>query len=407
MSDKNFKASERISPFLLAPFYPRKTIRKVANSTSITTILLLFSVVGFTHFLQRMVDFKNGGWQDLSELLPVVSLVTILGVLGMCFTALVTASAGRIFGGNASNRKIFTAFAWGTTPVMWIAPIVAATLYLISQERREVIFLPINEVTALSINIVFLCTSFWSLIITIIMIMDLERFGITRTIATYFSAFLVVSLLMTVSVRAFLWQPFNIPAGSQMPTLLIGDHIFVSKYAYGYSRFSFPFSPALFEGRVFGNEPKRGDVVVFRLPHDNSQDYIKRVIGLPGDEIEIRGGQLLINGKAVQRRRLEDYILKGKNGLRNIPQYEEVLPNQVFYRVLETKQNSRWDNVGPYKVPADHYFFLGDNRDNSNDSRGTVGMVPFENLVGRAEIIFMSVSPDGSSRSGRILTLIR
>lgn len=407
MPDKKIKASQSIPLFFLAPFRPRKTIRQLANSTSITIIFFLFSAVGFTHFLQRMVDIQNGGWQNLPELLPIVGLVTILGMLGMCFTALITAGIGRMLGGKASNRKIFAAFAWGATPIMWIVPIVAATLYLISQERREVIFLSLNDETALTINIVILCAGLWSLIITIVMIKEVERFGITQTIATYLSSFLVVSLLMTVSVRVLLWQPFNIPAGSQMPTLLVGDHILVSKYAYGYSRFSFPFNSSLFKGRILGREPERGDVVVFRLPYDNSQDYIKRVIGLPGDEIEMSSGQLLINGNAVERQRVEDYIINSKDGLRNIPQYEEVLPNKVSYRVLETKQNSRWDNVGPFKVPTGHYFFLGDNRDNSHDSRGTVGMVPSENLVGRAEIIFMSISTDGSNRSGRILKLVR
>lgn len=240
-----------------------------------------------------------------------------------------------------------------------------------------------------------------------ITIMENKYFGMARAVVLYCSAIVVVILLISVIARTFLWQPFNSPSGSQMPTLLVGDYFFVSKYAYGYSRFSLPFNSLLFEGRLFGREPNRGDIAVFRLPSNTNLAYVKRVVGLPGDEIEVRGGQLFINGNAVPRQRVEDFIEKDKFGARKIPQYEETLPNQVTYRVLDARPNSRWDNVGPYKVPADHYFFLGDNRDNSHDSRGKIGMVPFENLIGRAEIIFMSTAHDGSSRSGRTLTSVQ
>jgi signal peptidase I len=217
-----------------------------------------------------------------------------------------------------------------------------------------------------------------------------------RDIVTIF----VHALIIAFVVRVFLYQPFNIPSGSMQSTLLIGDYLFVSKLSYGYSRYSFPFGVNLFSGRVLGAEPKRGDVVVFKLPRDNSTDYIKRVIGLPGDEISVRRGILFINGREVPRRRVSDFVQIEQDGREaRTPRYEETLPNGVKYNVLDAKQNGEFDDVGPYKVPAGHYFMMGDNRDNSTDSREQsprygVGYVPYENLVGRADIIFFSAAVD-------------
>ena len=207
----------------------------------------------------------------------------------------------------------------------------------------------------------------------------------------------VEALAIAMFVRVFFYQPFNIPSGSMKETLLIGDYLFVSKLSYGYSKFSFPFSPDLFSGRIFGAEPKRGDVVVFKLPRDNSTDYIKRVIGLPGDEIQMKNGQLFINGQAVPKVRDGEFVTR-EDGIpsRHIPVYDETLPNGVKYKVLDSDPNGPYDNTGVYKVPEGHYFMMGDNRDNSTDSRvrSAVGFVPFENLVGRAEVIFFSAKVD-------------
>jgi signal peptidase I len=230
---------------------------------------------------------------------------------------------------------------------------------------------------------------------------------------------LVPALLIALLIRTLLFEAFNIPSGSMKATLLVGDYLFVSKYSYGYSHYSLPYSPELFSGRIFGAMPQRGDVVVFRLPKDDSIDYIKRVIGLPGDRIKVVDGLLFINGTAVKRERVKDFI--DDEGAVPIPvrRWRETLPNGVTYETLDLQEDGPLENTQEYRVPPGRYFMMGDNRDNSADSRvlSAVGYVPFENLVGKARLIFFSMG-DGVSawrfwdwpwavRWSRLFTIVR
>ena len=215
-----------------------------------------------------------------------------------------------------------------------------------------------------------------------------EKGGIWETVKV-----IVQALILALVIRTFLFQPFSIPSGSMMPTLLVGDYLFVSKWSYGFSKYSFPFSPPLFNGRILASQPTRGDVVVFRKPNEESVDYIKRLIGLPGDRVQVRDDILYLNGKAVPREKIDDFIAEDGS---HVPQYRETLPNGASYVTLDLSPNSAGDNTREFVVPPGHYFMMGDNRDNSLDSRFDVGYVPFQNLVGKAQVIFFSVEDDVS-----------
>ena len=211
---------------------------------------------------------------------------------------------------------------------------------------------------------------------------------------------IILAIFVAILIRSFLFEPFNIPSGSMKPNLLEGDFIFVSKYSYGYSRHSFPFSLGdskgkLLAGKVLSKTPKRGDVVVFKTPQNNRTDYIKRVIGLPGDKIKIINGEILINETKIIRKKIDPFIDKHKNqiiinnGRRR--QYLEYFYDKEI-KILDIKDYTFADNTKQFIVPKNNFFVMGDNRDNSQDSRfTTVGFIPFENIVGKAQFIFFSL----------------
>jgi signal peptidase I len=226
---------------------------------------------------------------------------------------------------------------------------------------------------------------------------------IARSLGTLGVIVLVLTAGSPVLIRTFLFQPFSTPSGSMTPTLQVGDYFFVAKYAYGYSRFSLPFSPPLFAGRIFGSEPARGDLVVFRLPKDNSTDYVKRVVGLPGDRIQMKQGLLHINEAPVKREWLAGFVggeACGPDPASMVKRWRETLPNGVSHEILDCVDGGFYDDTGVYTVPAGHFFMMGDNRDNSTDSRvlSAMGYVPLENIIGRAGLIFFSRAP----RSGGV-----
>ncbi len=203
---------------------------------------------------------------------------------------------------------------------------------------------------------------------------------------------LFYALIIALVIRSLLLQPFYIPSSSMEPTLLVGDRLFVSKYTYGYSKHSFPFSPPILKNRVFFSEPKRGDVVVFKTPADNRTDYIKRLIGLPGDKIQFIDSNLYLNNSEILKSRISktDKIFCGSETI-DVFTFEEILPNNLSYSTVYLK-NFSYNNSDEFIVPENHYFFLGDNRDCSKDSRflSSVGYVHKDNLVGKAQFIFFS-----------------
>lgn len=211
--------------------------------------------------------------------------------------------------------------------------------------------------------------------------------SLTDTIKTVCYAIVIAGL-----IRTFWFEPFKIPSGSMYPTLEVGDFLFISKYTYGYSRHSFPFSFPQFEGRIWQDLPKRGDVVVFKSPTDIRPDFIKRIIGLPGDTIQVKEGRLYINGQLINRKDVGQYVIREYTPFpQTFNEYIETLPEGKTHRILEYSDEAETvDNTPLFKIPEGHYFMMGDNRDNSNDSRQIIGMVPLDNIEGKARFLFYS-----------------
>ena len=201
-----------------------------------------------------------------------------------------------------------------------------------------------------------------------------------------------IAIIIALLIRSFIFEPFNIPSGSMKPNLLVGDYLFVTKWSYGYSKHSLPFSLPIIKGRIFYNQPERGDIAVFKTPEDNRTDYIKRIIGLPGDEIIVINGIVFLNNVALPKIQIENF--KEKNSLGQtieIAQFKEILMKKN-YNILDLLNNGIADNTNTFKVPSDYFFVMGDNRDNSQDSRfKNIGFIPKSNLVGKARIIFFSL----------------
>ena len=380
------------SPWLTVWLSPRQTIEHlVANRP--TYLVWLLAVLGTVASLYNQITVVVGttylfGWQLA---LSLVLFGALAGTVWLYLAGLTLSWIGGLLGGAAPALHMRAAFAWS----WW--PTILGFVAIVAIEAT-------HAITADVVPLLVAATSLWSLIVFLLMLGRVEHFGFWRTILTYLFN-LVLGLAIALFIPSFLYQPFDIPSGSMRPTLLVGDYVFASKFAYGYSRFSLPYSRFLPAGRVFASEPARGDVVVFRRPKDTATDYVKRVVGLPGDRIQMKRGELLINDTPVKRERLADaddaQDVCGSDFKGNVQRWRETLPNGISYETLDCVDNGSPDDTDVYAVPDGQFFVLGDNRDNSIDSRvPAVGYIPFLNLIGRVSVIFFS-RDDGDGKPAR------
>jgi signal peptidase I len=376
---------------------PRETIEHIVATRPrhlVWPLAILGSIAGL--YGQLVSAGAAGGLAGWRIWLGFVLLSAVAGIVWLYLSALILSWIGRLLGGHASTLELRAVVAWSAVPSILGFIVVLLVSAAISPARLG------------GLALLVIGSWLWSLVVFLLMLGRVQHFGFWRTIAVYVLN-LVVALAIAVLVRTLLYQPFNVPSVAMSPTLLNGDYFFASKFAYGYSRYALPFSPPVFSGRIFASEPERGDVVVFRLPKDGVTDYVKRVVGLPGDRIQMKQGLLYINDAPVKREPLADYVgadLCGSGDTRSVKRWRETLPNGLSYETLDCVDNGFYDNTNIYTVPAGRFFMMGDNRDNSTDSRvlSQVGYVPLENMVGRVSLIFFSRTPGSDSTASGVRT---
>jgi signal peptidase I len=395
-------AGSVLSPWSTIWLSPRQTIERIV-ATRPTYLVLPLAMLGAVAgaYMQVLGVGFTYPLNDWRHALVFVVSGAVFGLIWLFPSALILSWVGRLLGGRATAGQMRAVIAWCTVPAILGALVILVILGL----KAAGVGSPVVDSGLRWIAGAF---GLWSTIVFMLMLARVERFGFWRTVFTYLLSSLLPAFLVALLIRTLLFQPFNIPAASMAPTLVVGDYIFVSKYTYGYTRFSLPFSPPLFSGRIFGATPKRGDVVVFRLPKNEGIDYVKRLIGLPGDRIQMKEGVLYINDVAVKHEALPDYVgaVCGSDAIAKTKRWRETLPEGASYETLDCVDNGFYDNTIVYTVPAGEYFMLGDNRDNSVDSRvkSSMGTIPFENLIGRVGIIFFSRAAEENGAPATVRT---
>ena len=384
-------AASSVNPWRALWLHPGRAVEAALARDRRRTTLVLAAVSALLAVLgdagESLHLFALGPSVAVALIVLFVALAgAVFGVVGLYATGWIVDFVARALGGRGGAAGVRAALAWGSIPLL-ISSLVGLAASLGAVREREASWL-----IALSGAVALICI-LWGVVLQTSM---LARAFVSLLVGAVGAVF-----VLALAVRTFAFQPFDMPSGSMAPTLQRGDYVFVSKSAYGYSRFSLPLAPHWFEGRVFAREPKRGDIVVFANPKDGSA-WVKRIVGLPGETIQMKGGRLLINGEMVERRRVEPGFRTAnlRGAIVEAPTYDEMLPGGATHRIIQTDDDrGHFDDTIAQEKPPGAYFVLGDNRDNSIDSRvppklGGFGFVPVENIVGRVGMIYYSFDVD-------------
>jgi signal peptidase I len=378
------------SPWRSIWWQPQATIRGLIRRDSNASTLLLAAVAGIATTIGLAGMASNLHW--FAVLAGGVLIGPFAGLLGLFVEGAVLSWTGYMLGGRAGQPALRTAIAWGGLPNVALVPILIGALAVFRQDflRADTTTGELDSILLIVLLIVA-ALPLWSIVLRIRTVGAVQQFGLVRSVLNVAAAAIVL-LAAAGAFRTFVAQPFLIASGSMEPTLHAGDYVFVDKRSYGFSRYSFPID-ARFNGRFGFSQPARGDIVAFKGPSDPGIDYIKRIVGLPDDEILMQHGVLHVNGVPVPKRSAGDVsVIDWQGSEQMVPAFEEILPDGRTHTVLDSEPEGQLDNVGPFKVAAGHYFVMGDNRDNSMDSRSVqqFGFVPADFLIGRVSLIYFS-----------------
>lgn len=394
------------SPWLTVWSSPRDTIEQIVARRPGHLVWAL-AILAYVALLYGQI-VSIGAQGVLADWRFGVAFLLICGIggpVGLCLSALILGWASRVLGGQASQVALRAVIAWSAVPNILGLPVILIVGAAAGGHPA------MRSVQSLLVGVFAL----WSTVVLLLMLARVQHFGFWRTITANLLV-VVFAMLIILPIRTLLYQPFSVPSSSMAPTLLAGDQFFVEKFAYGYSRYSFPLSLPSFSGRLFSSEPKRGDVVAFVLPKDGVTVHVKRIVGLPGDRIQMKQGRLFINDTAAAREPIAAYDgqnLCGDKSADTVRRWRETLPDGPSFETLDCVDNGFYDNTNVYSVPAGYFFVLGDNRDNSSDSRvlSAIGYIPLENMIGRARMIYFSsgggtANAPSSVRLERLATLV-
>lgn len=389
--------------------HPQRMIKHTAGKTSTVLMLLLGAAEGiYTAYFLVGERANTSGSSLVNWLLFATAAGAVFGIAYLYLNAAIMAGLGRLLRGRATMSELREAQAWSQVPLLYVLPLILGALGVFGVNSLKQITLEedLSNPYLLFIALLSSVAGLYSLFLLVRMVGAVQNFGIFRSILN--ASGLSAILIPLQVIRIFAFQPFSIPSSSMAPTLLPGDTIFANKFSYGYGRYSF-LADAGFSGRLIAREPERGDIAIHVLPNSGGVTYVKRIIGLPGDKIDMNGTSIEINGITLSHKylgRAEDVFGSEFSGYLR---YQETLPSGVSYEVFyrDGEQSQRED--GTWTVPSGHYFMIGDNRDNSSDSRfSQIGYIPYDNLVGRALVIFLSIdTKDKTLQTDRIFRVLR